>query len=178
LVDEQALADALRRGHLGGAATDVLTSEPPSDDNPLLAADVPRLSVTPHSAWGSREARQRIVGQLAVKIELLYSGDASKALDEVRSGRVDILADARLVTLRLVEMVFVHPSIASLQTVDCVRFEPGFFYAARVDAGEQLGTLDAVQRAVGLDVQRGLTQVAVVAALAHMMVQRPMVPAP
>lgn len=65
LVDEQALADALRAGHLGGAATDVLSVEPPRDDNPLLAADVPRLIVTPHSAWGSREARQRIVGQLA-----------------------------------------------------------------------------------------------------------------
>ncbi|MCW3149907.1 2-hydroxyacid dehydrogenase [Stutzerimonas stutzeri] len=65
LVDEQALADTLRRGHLGGAATDVLTSEPPRDDNPLLAPDVPRLIVTPHSAWGSREARQRIIGQLA-----------------------------------------------------------------------------------------------------------------
>lgn len=48
LVDEQALADVLRQGHLGGAATDVLTSEPPSADNPLLAADVPRLIVTPH----------------------------------------------------------------------------------------------------------------------------------
>ena len=65
LVDEQALADALRAGHLGGAATDVLSVEPPRDDNPLLAPDVPRLIVTPHSAWGSREARQRIVGQLA-----------------------------------------------------------------------------------------------------------------
>ncbi|MFZ6045252.1 2-hydroxyacid dehydrogenase [Pseudomonas sp. CR3202] len=65
LVNEQALADALRRGHLGGAATDVLTQEPPRDGNPLLAADIPRLIVTPHSAWGSREARQRIVRQLA-----------------------------------------------------------------------------------------------------------------
>lgn len=65
LVNEQALADALRSGHLGGAATDVLTTEPPIQGNPLLAADLPRLIVTPHSAWGSREARQRIVGQLA-----------------------------------------------------------------------------------------------------------------
>ncbi|MFC5699091.1 2-hydroxyacid dehydrogenase [Pseudomonas sp. GCM10022186] len=65
LVNEQALADALRSGHLGGAATDVLTQEPPRNGNPLLAADIPRLIVTPHSAWGSREARQRIVLQLA-----------------------------------------------------------------------------------------------------------------
>jgi hypothetical protein len=64
LIDEQALADALRGGHLGGAATDVLSEEPPTQGNPLLAADMPRLIVTPHNVWGSREARQRIVGQL------------------------------------------------------------------------------------------------------------------
>ncbi len=65
LIDEQALADALRAGHLGGAATDVLSVEPPVNGNPLLADDIPRLIITPHSAWGSREARQRIVGQVA-----------------------------------------------------------------------------------------------------------------
>ncbi|GAB6389079.1 2-hydroxyacid dehydrogenase [Stutzerimonas marianensis] len=74
LIDERALADTLRHGHLGGAATDVLTSEPPSNDNPLLAADVPRLIVTPHSAWGSREARQRIVGQLSENARAFFSG--------------------------------------------------------------------------------------------------------
>lgn len=74
LIDEQALADTLRHGHLGGAATDVLTSEPPSNDNPLLAADVPRLIVTPHSAWGSHEARQRIVGQLSENARAFFSG--------------------------------------------------------------------------------------------------------
>ena len=74
LIDEQALADTLRSGHLGGAATDVLINEPPSNDNPLLAADVPRLIVTPHSAWGSREARQRIVGQLRENAEAFFAG--------------------------------------------------------------------------------------------------------
>ncbi|MFI8607319.1 2-hydroxyacid dehydrogenase [Pseudomonas sp. NPDC077649] len=74
LVDEQALADALRRGHLGGAATDVLLQEPPQDGNPLLAADIPRLIVTPHNAWGSREARQRIVGQVAENAAAFFAG--------------------------------------------------------------------------------------------------------
>ncbi|WP_455232303.1 2-hydroxyacid dehydrogenase [Geopseudomonas aromaticivorans] len=74
LVDEQALADALRAGHLGGAATDVLSVEPPRDGNPLLAADIPRLIVTPHSAWGSREARQRIVGQLEENAAAFLAG--------------------------------------------------------------------------------------------------------
>lgn len=74
LVDEQALADALRHGHLGGAATDVLTSEPPSDENPLLDPGLPRLIITPHSAWGSREARQRIVGQLTENARAFFAG--------------------------------------------------------------------------------------------------------
>ena len=74
LVDEQALADALRRGHLGGAATDVLLQEPPKDGNPLLAADIPRLIVTPHSAWGSQEARQRIVGQVVENAAGFFAG--------------------------------------------------------------------------------------------------------
>ncbi|WP_236206928.1 2-hydroxyacid dehydrogenase [Pseudomonas tohonis] len=69
LVNEHALADALRSGHLGGAATDVLTQEPPKDGNPLLAVDIPRLIVTPHNAWGSREARQRIVVQMAENLD-------------------------------------------------------------------------------------------------------------
>ena len=64
LVNEAALAEALRCGHLGGAACDVLTVEPPVDGNPLLDTDVPNLVITPHCAWGSREARQRIVEQL------------------------------------------------------------------------------------------------------------------
>ena len=74
LVDEQALADVLRAGHLGGAATDVLSVEPPRDGNPLLTPDIPRLIVTPHSAWGSREARQRIVDQLAENALAYFAG--------------------------------------------------------------------------------------------------------
>lgn len=73
LVDEQALADALRAGHLGGAAFDVLSEEPPRYGNPLLADDIPRLIITPHNAWGSREARQRIVGQLSENARAFFA---------------------------------------------------------------------------------------------------------
>jgi len=69
LVNEQALADALRAGEIGGAGFDVLTEEPPRNGNPLLADDIPNLIVTPHSAWASREARQRIVGITAVNLK-------------------------------------------------------------------------------------------------------------
>lgn len=61
LVDEGALAEALRNGDIAGAGFDVLTEEPPRHGNPLLADDIPNLIVTPHSAWASKEARQRIV---------------------------------------------------------------------------------------------------------------------
>ncbi|AIR89494.1 2-hydroxyacid dehydrogenase [Pseudomonas cremoricolorata] len=80
LIDEQALADALRSGHLGGAATDVLSVEPPVDGNPLLAADIPRLIITPHSAWGAVEARQRIVGQLAENARGFFAGQALRVV--------------------------------------------------------------------------------------------------
>ncbi|WP_413794069.1 MULTISPECIES: 2-hydroxyacid dehydrogenase [unclassified Pseudomonas] len=80
LIDEHALAEALRNGHLGGAATDVLSVEPPSQGNPLLAGDIPRLIVTPHNAWGSREARQRIVGQMSENAQGFFSGTARRVV--------------------------------------------------------------------------------------------------
>jgi len=80
LIDEQALAEALRSGHLGGAATDVLSVEPPVQGNPLLSSDIPRLIVTPHNAWGSREARQRIVGQMSENALGFFSGTARRVV--------------------------------------------------------------------------------------------------
>ncbi len=80
LIDEQALAEALRNGHLGGAATDVLSVEPPANGNPLLAGDIPRLIVTPHSAWGAREARQRIVGQITENARAFADGTPKRVV--------------------------------------------------------------------------------------------------
>lgn len=68
IVNEPALAQALRSGHLAGAATDVLTVEPPVHGNPLFEDDIPNLIITPHSAWGSVQARQRIVAQMTESI--------------------------------------------------------------------------------------------------------------
>lgn len=74
IVDETALAKALRKGALGGAGVDVLTEEPPVNGNPLLANDIPNLIVTPHCAWGSQESRQRMVEQLIENIQGFLTG--------------------------------------------------------------------------------------------------------
>ena len=74
IVNEQALADALRQGKIAGAATDVLSIEPPKEGNVLLAEDIPNLIITPHSAWGSVQARQRMVNQLFENAEAFKQG--------------------------------------------------------------------------------------------------------
>ena len=80
IVDETALAKALRQGALGGAAVDVLTEEPPVHGNPLLDPEIPNLIVTPHCAWGSREARQRLVNQLAENIRGFLTGKPQRVV--------------------------------------------------------------------------------------------------
>ncbi len=74
LIDGAALAAALRAGRLGGAGIDVLPVEPPGDDEPLLAADIPNLIVTPHIAWAALEARQRALNQIVENIAAFLDG--------------------------------------------------------------------------------------------------------
>jgi glycerate dehydrogenase len=72
LVDEQALADALGEGTIAGAGLDVLDVEPPPADHPLLRA--PHCIITPHHAWTSRAARERLLAVTVANVAGLLAG--------------------------------------------------------------------------------------------------------
>ena len=73
LIHEQELADALNIGQLAGAALDVLSTEPPKSTNPLLSAK--NCLITPHNAWISFEARQRIMQATVANIRAYLAGN-------------------------------------------------------------------------------------------------------
>jgi glycerate dehydrogenase len=74
LVDEHALAEALRAGTIAGAGFDVLSVEPPQDGNPLLELDLPNFILTPHVAWSGRQAMQALADQLMDNVEDFVRG--------------------------------------------------------------------------------------------------------
>lgn len=77
LVEPRALVQALSTQRLGGAAIDVLDVEPPTADHPFIQAaknNLPNFIVTPHCAWASQEARQRLVMQAAKVVSAFQLG--------------------------------------------------------------------------------------------------------
>lgn len=76
LLDEAALVAALKERRIAAAAVDVLSEEPPVNGNLLLANDIPNLIVTPHIAWASMEAKQRLADELIDVIEAWERGDS------------------------------------------------------------------------------------------------------
>ena len=73
LVDEPAVASALHEGRLAAFCADVLSTEPPAADNPLLSA--PRCYLTPHIAWATREARQRLIHIATSNLQAFAAGE-------------------------------------------------------------------------------------------------------
>lgn len=71
-LDEKAVADALNSSYLAGAGLDVLSTEPPREDNPLLGAK--NVWITPHIAWAPFETRERLLGVTEENIKAFCSG--------------------------------------------------------------------------------------------------------
>ena len=72
LIHEQDLADALNQGRIAGAALDVLSTEPPSRENPLIRAK--NCLITPHIAWATVEARTRLIGIATENLRSFLAG--------------------------------------------------------------------------------------------------------
>ncbi|QYK08310.1 D-2-hydroxyacid dehydrogenase [Shewanella mangrovisoli] len=72
LIDEAALAAALAQGKVF-AGVDVLSTEPPSADNPLLTA--PNISISPHNAWATKEARQNLLNIATANLSAYIAGE-------------------------------------------------------------------------------------------------------
>lgn len=82
LIDEPALLQALRQGPLAAAALDVLGVEPPPHDHPLLAAKLPNLLITPHTAWAALPARQALVNQLTENLRAFLRGTPQRVVSD------------------------------------------------------------------------------------------------
>lgn len=79
LVDERALADAIKAGFIAGAALDVLEQEPPAKDCPLIGLD--NCIITPHIAWSPKEMRQAVINILAENLESWLTGGMKNRVD-------------------------------------------------------------------------------------------------
>ena len=73
MIVEDDLRRALDAGMIAGAAVDVLSSEPPTEDNPLLHAK--NIIVTPHIAWATTEARTRLLSIVTDNLSAYLRGE-------------------------------------------------------------------------------------------------------
>ena len=78
VVDERAIRQALDCGKIAGYGADVLSTEPPSQDNPLIGA--PNCYITPHIAWASREARSRLMRIAIDNVRSFLSGEVKNCV--------------------------------------------------------------------------------------------------
>ena len=81
LINEKDLADALNNDRIAGAALDVLSSEPPLKDNPMFTAK--NCIITPHIAWATIEARQRLLDESIENIKAFLNGKPRNVVNKV-----------------------------------------------------------------------------------------------
>ena len=74
-------ADALNKGRVAGAAVDVLSSEPPASDNPLLSAQ--NIVISPHIAWASQASRQRLMDTAIENAAMFLKGTPQNVVNGV-----------------------------------------------------------------------------------------------
>jgi len=75
IVDSHALSQALVSGQLSHAIIDVLETEPPEADHPLVQPDIPNLTLTHHIAWGAIQAQQQLIDSVAENIQAFTRGE-------------------------------------------------------------------------------------------------------
>ncbi|MFD2159349.1 D-2-hydroxyacid dehydrogenase [Rubritalea tangerina] len=80
LIHEADLAEALNSGQIAGAGLDVLSTEPPAADNPLILCKHPQLSITPHTAWSTIEARTRLLAGVTKNIDSFVAGSPNNRI--------------------------------------------------------------------------------------------------
>ena len=82
VTDEAALASAVLEGRLGGLGVDVYSVEPFPDSHPFYAIrQLPNVCLTPHMAWGAREARERCLNEVAQNIRAFAAGERRNRVD-------------------------------------------------------------------------------------------------
>lgn len=76
IINEADLLAALQAGEIAGAGIDCLVTEPPRPDDPMITSRLPQLIITPHNAWGTRQARQRLLDGTVQNIRDYLDGQA------------------------------------------------------------------------------------------------------